>query len=276
MQTALNFYQRLTHSWQVNNSLLCVGLDADRARLPAVFRKNRQSLFRFNREIIDATAAMACAFKPQIAYYSALGAERELVATIDYIKTNYPELVVILDAKRGDIGATAQHYAREAFDRYQADAVTVNPYLGSDGLQPFLSHTARGVFILCRTSNPSSSELQNWRCDGVPLYRRVADLAVNDWNAAQNVGLVVGATYPRVLAELRAQCAKMPFLVPGIGVQGGDLRATVTNGVTAAGTGLLINAARTILYASSAADFAEAAAREATRLCQQINDYRQP
>ncbi len=267
------FYKKLTDCWQRQDSLLCVGLDPDVDRLPATIRKEKQPLYKFNKEIIDATAQWVCAYKPQVAYYSAIGAETQLEKTIHYIRSEYPDIPVILDAKRGDIGATARMYAREAFERYQADAVTVNPYMGGDTLEPFLSFENHGVIILCRTSNPGSGDFQQLVSGDKTLSQHVTHLAVSKWNKNNNVALVVGATYPQAIKEVRQMTAQMPLLIPGIGTQGGDLKAVLQNGLNAEKTGLVINVSRAVIFASDS-DFATAAANQAQRLCQQINQYR--
>lgn len=270
----MSFIEAVKAGWDQKNSLLCVGLDTDIDRIPAHLRTRQTPLFDFNRAIIDATADLVCAFKPQIAYYAASRAERELESTIDYIHTAHPEIPVILDAKRNDIGSTAAMYAREVFDRYQADAVTVNPYLGADALEPFLARRDKGVIILCRTSNPGARDIQDLESNGRTLYQIVAMKAATEWNTNKNVLLVVGATYPQELAEIRVLAGDMPLLVPGIGAQGGDVEAAVTSGKTPQGTGLIINSSRGILYASSGDDFAEAARNAALRLRDEINRYR--
>ncbi len=269
-----NFYKKLLNSWNRQNSLLCVGLDPDLERLPRSLKTAREPLYSFNKEIIDATAQWVCGFKPQAAFYSAIGAESQLEKTIHYIKSAYPDLVVILDAKRGDIGSTASMYAKEAFDRYQADAVTVNPYMGGDSMAPFLDYKNRGVIILCRTSNPGSGDLQNLICDGDPVYQRVAYLAASAWNKNNNVALVVGATYPEIVREVRHIVGNMPLLVPGIGTQGGDLEAVIRNGKTEDGLGLIINVSRDVIYAGDDTNFASAAAGQAQKICNQVNKYR--
>jgi len=226
--------------------------------------------------IVDAVADVVCAFKPQIAHFAALGAESELAALIAYIHEHHPAVPVILDAKRSDMGATAERYAIEAFDRYRADAVTVNPYLGPESLQPFLRRTDRGVIVLCRTSNPESAWLQDFPV-GDPVYLRVARAAV-DWNAAGNVMLVAGATYPDELRRIRAVVGDMTLLVPGVGAQGGEVRAVLTAGLDSRGTGLVINASRSVLYAFRANgvpnDFAKAARIAAIALRDEINRER--
>ena len=265
------FQTKLEKSWSLNQSLLCVGLDTDPNRIPQCI-KGDQRLFEFNRAIIEATAASVCAFKPQIAYYAAIGAEKQLEQTINYIKSNHPDLLVILDAKRGDIGATAKMYAKEAFERYNADAVTVNPYMGGDTLEPFLEYQDRGVIVLCRTSNPGSGDLQQLEVGPTTsLSTAVARKAFTEWNTNNNVGLVVGATYPEEIRQVRELVGNMPLLVPGIGAQGGDLEAVVKAGIDANKNGLMINASRSIIYAGDGENFAEAAASEAALLHGQIN-----
>ncbi|CAB4363425.1 unannotated protein [freshwater metagenome] len=240
--------------------MLCVGLDPDPARFPQVVDG---SVFEFCRAIVDATADVVCAFKPQIAYFAATGAEADLERLCVYIRDCHPETLLVLDAKRGDIGSTAEQYAREAFDRYGAHAVTVNPYLGGDSVEPFLRHPDGGVFVLCRTSNPGSGDFQSLPVDGRPLYLHVAERVAREWNTIGDCGLVVGATYPAELAEVRALVGDLPLLVPGVGAQGGDIAATVQAGSDSAGHGMVVNSSRAILYASSGADFADAARAEA-------------
>ena len=230
-------------------SLVCVGLDPDPAKLPADLAGSSAPLFAFNRRIVDATHDVAAAYKPQIAFYSALGAEAELKLSIDYIRERAPRALIILDAKRNDIGNTAQAYAAEAFDRYGADAVTINPYMGEDSVLPFLARLERGAILLCRTSNPGARNFQDLQCDGLPLYRWVARTAAAEWNAKRNLMLVVGATYPQEMSALRAAHPELSFLVPGIGAQGGDLEATLAAGLNSEAAGLLLNSSRGIIYA---------------------------
>ena len=256
----MSFKQILQTAWQESGSLLCVGLDPDLRKLPAIVAQSDRPIFEFNRQIIDQTAEYCCCFKPQIAYYAAFGAESELEQTIRYIKQHHPHHPVILDAKRGDIGATADMYALEAFERYGADAVTVNPYMGGDTLQPFLDYADRGVVILCRTSNGGSAEFQGLDCEGELLAHRVARRAIR-WNGNDNVGLVTGATYPDEIGQIRAIVGDIPLLVPGVGAQGGELRAVLANGLTDDGAGLVINSSRGIIYAGDGDDFAVAATR---------------
>ncbi len=265
------FIEQLRHSWSSNDSLVCVGLDPEIERFPAAFGGAASPIFQFNKAIIDATADLVCAYKPQFAHYAAYEAEDQLERTIEYIHRNYPGIPVILDSKRGDVGNTAERYAIEAFERYGADAVTVNPYLGGDALEPFLRYADKGVIVLCRTSNPGARDLQDLEVSGRRLYHTVAELAARRWNSRGNCLLVVGATYPRELAEIREIAGDMPFLVPGVGAQGGDVAQAVENGQTTAGTGLIISSSRAILYASSADDFASAARNATMALRDQIN-----
>ncbi len=251
----MTFAERLSRAQHLSGSLVCVGLDPDPAKLPKDLKgapdrfADSLPLYAFNRRIVDATADIAAAYKPQIAFYSAVGAEDQLVASIRYIRERAPAALVILDAKRNDIGNTAEAYAREAFDRYGADAVTVNPYMGEDSVRPFLARPEHGAILLCRTSNPGAKDFQDLSSDGLPLYRRVAERAAQHWNQNRNLMLVVGATYPREMAELRQAHPEVSFLVPGIGAQGGDLDATLEAGLDAHGAGLLINSSRGIIYA---------------------------
>jgi len=271
-----SFIHRLQGSWARNDSLVCVGLDPEIERFPEHVAAHASPIFQFNKAIIDATADLVCAYKPQFAHYAAYEAEDQLQRTIEYIHETYPDVPVILDSKRGDVGNTAERYANEAFERYGADAVTVNPYLGGDSLEPFLKHADRGVIILCRTSNPGARDLQDLTVDaaGRRLYHVVADLAAQQWNTRGNCLLVVGATYPQELAEVRRIVGDMPLLVPGVGAQGGDVAAAVRSGQTAAGTGLIISSSRGILYASRGEDFASAARTATERLRSQINEHR--
>ena len=274
----MTFVAAIAAAQRRNASLLCVGLDPEPSRLPETLRGNPEAVFEFCRAIVDATADLACCFKPQIAHFSAQRAEAALERLIAHIHARHPGVPVILDAKRGDIGSTAQHYATEAFERYRADAVTANPYLGRDAVQPFLDRADKGVILLCRTSNPGARDLQDLVVPdkisgGRPLYQHVAQLVAREWNANGNCALVVGATYPAELAAVRALVGDMPILVPGVGAQGGDVEAVIRNGRNAQGAGLIISSSRAILYASGGADFAEAARNEAIKLRNQINSY---
>jgi orotidine-5'-phosphate decarboxylase len=273
------FMAALQNRWRDANSLVCVGLDPEPAKFPARFADDPDAIFNFCRAIVDATAEFACSFKPQIAHFAALGAEDALQRLIAHMHAAHPGIPVILDSKRGDIGSTARHYASEAFDRYRADAVTVNPYLGRESVQPFLDHADKGVVILCRTSNPGAGDLQDLLVhadDGAdrPLYQHLAETVARDWNGHGNCALVVGATWPAQLKEIRAIVGDMPLLIPGVGAQGGDVAAVIRNGKTADGTGLIVSSSRAILYASQGEDFAEAAATAAKALRDEINRYR--
>jgi orotidine-5'-phosphate decarboxylase len=243
------FADRLLRAQTSSGGLLCVGLDPVLEKLPADVARLDEPLLAFNRRIVDATADIAAAYKPQIAFYSAIGAEADLAASIGYIRERAPHALVILDAKRNDIGNTAEAYAREAFDRYGADAVTVNPYMGGDSIMPFVVRADRGMVLLCRTSNPGARDFQDLLVDGLPLYRRVAERADRDWNGHKNVMLVVGATYPAEMAALRQAHPELTFLVPGVGAQGADLDAMLSAGLNTAGSGLLVNSARGVIYA---------------------------
>jgi len=259
-----SFAQQLTAAWSRNDSLVCVGLDPEIERFPPGVAAQASPIFQFNRAIVDATADLVCAYKPQFAHYAAYEAEDQLERTIEYIHQRYPGILVILDAKRGDVGNTAERYALEAFERYGADGVTVNPYLGLDSLEPFLEYANKGIFVLCRTSNPGARDVQDLQLqDGRKLYQMIAELVARRWNARGNCALVVGATYPRELAQIREIAGDLPLLVPGIGAQGGDIEQVVRNGQTAQGAGLIMSSSRAVLYGSCDAQFA-AAARDAT------------
>ena len=269
----MTFVEMLKARWSAADTLLCVGLDPDPARFPEHLRRRDDSIFEFCTSIVDATADFVCAFKPQIAYFASTGTEDALQRLIAYIRAAHPAIPVILDAKRGDMASTAQHYAREVFERYNAHAVTVSPYLGFDSIEPYLAYADRGVFLLCRTSNAGGDDLQMLKVEGERLYERVARLAV-EWNRGGQLGLVVGATYPRELARARELAGEMPLLVPGIGAQGGDVQASVKAGQTPDGTGMVVNSSRAIIYASGHDDFAAAASRAAQKARDEINRYR--
>jgi orotidine-5'-phosphate decarboxylase len=275
----MHFMQSLHQAWQRNDSLVCVGLDPEPAKFPPHLRDTPDAVYTFCRAIVDATADRVCAYKPQIAHFAALRAEDALERLIAHIHDAHPGVPVILDAKRGDIGSTAQHYATEAFERYRADAVTLNPYLGRDSIQPFLDRADKGVILLCHTSNPGAADLQDLIVEStngerLPLYQHLARTIARDWNANGNCALVTGATWPEQLAQVRVLVGDMPLLVPGIGAQGGDVEAVLRHGRTADGTGLMISSSRAILYAGDGEDF-EVAARKATEtLRDQINRCR--
>ena len=271
------FTLSLERAWERNDSLLCVGLDPEIERFPVEIAAAPSPIFQFNKAVIDATHDLVCAYKPQFAHYAAYEAEDQLERTIDYVHRTYPGIPVILDGKRGDVGNTAERYAIEAFERYGADAVTVNPYLGGDSLEPFLKHADKGVVILCRTSNPGARDLQDLEVGARRLYHVVAELAATRWNGRGNCALVVGATYPRELAEVRRIVGAMPLLLPGVGAQGADVAQAVENGQTAEGTGLMMSSSRAILYGSArsaGADFAAGARAAAEALRAQINSSR--
>ena len=257
-----------------NQSLLCVGLDPDPAKFPKQFRGDASRIYDFCATIVEATADLVIAFKPQIAYFAAHRAEDQLERLVAHMKRVAPQVPVILDAKRGDIGSTAEQYAIEAFERYGADAVTLSPFMGFDSVQPYLKYHGKGAFLLCRTSNPGGDDLQNQRLasvDGAPLlYEHIARLAQGPWNTNGELGLVVGATYPAEIERVRALAPTLPLLIPGVGAQGGDAAATVRAGlrrdVDGATTGaVVVNSSRAILYASQGGDFAAAARQEALR-----------
>lgn len=269
----MSFIDQLRAAEAQNQSLLCVGLDPDPARFPAQLKGDANRIFDFCAAIVDATADLVIAFKPQIAYFAAHRAEAQLEQLVAHMRRTAPHVPVILDAKRGDIGSTAEQYAIEAFERYGADAVTLSPFMGFDSVQPYLKYHGKGAFLLCRTSNPGGDDLQAQRLSdvsGAPLlYEHVAQLAQGPWNLNGQLGLVVGATYPAEIERVRAVAPTVPLLIPGVGAQGGDAAATVkagwrsANGQTTAP--IVVNSSRAILYASSGADFAQAARAEAIR-----------
>jgi orotidine-5'-phosphate decarboxylase len=261
-----------------HRSMLCVGLDPEPAKFPGDWKGDAARIFDFCAAIVDATKDLVSAYKPQVAYFAAQRAEDQLERLCAHIRAVAPGVPLILDAKRGDIGATAEQYAREAFERYRADAVTLSPFMGWDSVEPFLRHEGKGVFLLCRTSNPGGDDLQAQVLEGGErVFERVARLAAGPWNRNGQVGLVVGATYPAEVARVRELAPTLPLLIPGVGAQGGDAAATVRAGwrgqVQAGGAGwhssgpIVVNSSRAVLYASAGADFAEAARRvaQATR-----------
>ncbi len=264
----MTFTEMLRSAEQTNASMLCVGLDPEPTKFPGAFKGDAARIFDFCAAIVDATADLAIAFKPQIAYFAAHRAEAQLEQLIAHIRRAAPQVPVILDAKRGDIGSTAEQYAIEAFERYGADAVTLSPFMGFDSVQPYLKHHGKGAFLLCRTSNPGGDDLQAQRLasvDGQPLlYEHVARLAQGPWNLNGQLGLVVGATYPAEIERVRAVAPTLPLLIPGVGAQGGDAVATVKAGWRPDAP-IVVNSSRAILYASSGSDFATAARREAQK-----------
>jgi orotidine-5'-phosphate decarboxylase len=269
----MNFIDKLHAAERAHQSLLCVGLDPDPAKLPGAWRGQPDRIFDFCARIVDATADLVIAFKPQIAYFAAHRAEAQLERLMDHMRANAPAVPIILDAKRGDIGSTAEQYAIEAFERYGADAVTLSPFMGFDSVQPYLAHAGKGAFLLCRTSNPGGDDLQSQRLASVPgqplLYEHVAQLAQGPWNLNGQLGLVVGATYPDEIERVRQLAPTLPLLIPGVGAQGGDALATVRAGYRQhegrTSGPIIVNSSRAILYASSYDDFDQAARREALK-----------
>jgi orotidine-5'-phosphate decarboxylase len=267
----MNFVDKLLQAARKNNSLVCVGLDPDPKLMP-----EKISVSDFNKAIIEATSSLVCAYKPNLAFYEAMGDEgmEALKKTVKYIPSHIP---IIADGKRGDIGNTSKAYAKALFEVLGFDAATVNPYLGFDAVEPFLQYEDKGTILLCRTSNAGANDFQSLLCqtpDGLrPLYEIVADKA-HEWNTRGNIGLVVGATYPDELKTIRAQHPDLPILIPGVGAQGGDVALTVKNGVSPRGDKAIINSSRQILYASKGTNFAEAAGKAAAALREEINKYR--
>ncbi len=272
----MRYVDKLEKAAKRNNSLLCVGLDSDYHKLPRFFLDHRYPQFAFNRAIIDATHDLVCAYKPNAAFYEARGEEgiKELKMTCDYLRTRYPKLVIILDGKRADIGSTNAGYVSFVFDYVGADAVTLHPYVGGEALQPFLRYKDKMCYILCRTSNPGAGELQDLKVAGKPLYQVIAKRVATAWNKNRNCGLVVGATYPRELKIVRRIAKDLPFLIPGVGVQGGDLRKSIQYAKDRRGFGFVITSSRTIIFASNNLNFAKKARDEGMKLRQQINLYR--
>ena len=269
----MSFLDRLRAAERSNQSMVCVGLDPEPARFPGALRGDASRIFDFCAAIVEATADLVIAFKPQIAYFAAHRAEGQLERLMAHMRQVAPGVPVILDAKRGDIGSTAAQYAVEAFERYGADAVTLSPFMGFDSVEPYLKYQGKGAFLLCRTSNPGGDDLQSQRLSSVPgeplLYEHVARLAQGPWNLNGQLGLVVGATYPAEIERVRAIAPTMPLLIPGVGAQGGDAAATVRAGwrgnAQATVAPIIVNSSRAILYASSGPDFAQAARREAAK-----------
>ncbi len=275
----MNFRDQLLAAERANDSLLCVGLDPNPAQFPAGLRGNARRIFDFCRAIVDATHDLAIAFKPQIAYFAAHRAEDQLEQLISHIHAVAPGVPVILDAKRGDIGSTAEQYAREAFERYQADALTLSPYMGFDSLEPYMAYDGKGLILLCRTSNAGGADLQAQPlASGERVYEHLARLAEGAWNRGGQLGLVVGATFPAEIARVRALAPTLPLLVPGIGAQGGDAQAAVRAGWRAAGgrtvAPLAVSSSRAVLYASAGDDFAAAARDAALAARAQLNAAR--
>ena len=273
----MTFLDMLRDATTRNHSLLCVGLDPEPARFPGALRDNIHKMYDFCAAIVDATADTVCAFKPQIAYFAAHAAEDQLERLMQHMRSNAPHVPVILDAKRGDIGSTAQQYAREAFERYGADAVTLSPFMGFDSIQPYLQYHGKGAFLLCRTSNPGGDDLQAQRLSSVAgtplLYEHIAQLAQGPWNKNGQLGLVVGATYPQEIERVRQLAPTLPLLIPGVGAQGGDAAATVRAGLSEHGP-IIVNSSRAVLYASAGKDFATAARQAALDTRATLNSAR--
>lgn len=270
----MKFTDQLAAAQRGNDSLLCVGLDPEPGKFPAKWKGDASRIYDFCAAIVDATKDVACAFKPQIAYFAGNRAEDQLERLMAHIKRVAPSVPVILDAKRGDIGATAEQYAREAFERYQADAVTLSPFMGFDSIEPWLRYSGKGLILLCRTSNPGGSDLQAQKlANGDLLYEHVAKLAQGPWNTTGQLGLVVGATFPGEIARVRELAPTLPLLIPGVGAQGGDAQATVKAGFKAGGT-IVVNSSRAVLYASSGDDFASAARAVAVQTRAALNAAR--
>lgn len=265
----MRFQAKLDNIVKKNNSLVCVGLDSNIQKIPPQFKGKAHSQFEFNKWVIDQTYDLVCAYKPNSAFYEARGAQgiKELKMTCDYLREKYPEIIIILDAKRADIGSTNEGYVRYAFGYLCVDAITLHPYLGSEAISNFLERKDKGCIILCRTSNPGAGELQDLNIDGTPLYKVIAEKAVKEWNPNDNVLLVVGATYPGELAEVRKIAGEMTFLVPGIGAQGGDVEKTVQAGLNSKRTGIIINSSRGIIFSDNPRE-------EAQKLRHEINKYR--
>lgn len=269
----MNAVEKLKSTSKKNNSLVCVGLDIDPTKLPQHLFTEKNPYLQFNKEIIDATKDLVCAYKPNMAFYESLGKEG-MILLEETLKLIPQEILIILDGKRNDIGNTANHYAKSLFETLNADSVTINPYLGADGIKPFSTYSDKLSFILCRTSNPSARDLQDYGPSGKPLYIHVAE-KINEWNTKQNLGAVVGATYPEELKEIRMILGEnTPLLIPGVGKQGGDIEQTVTHGVNSKGEMAVINSSRGIIYASNKEDYTDAAREATQQLKEKINDYR--
>lgn len=272
----MNVQQKIDAIVKKNNSLVCVGLDSDIAKFPQIVLKEKHKQFSFNKAIIDATHDLVCAYKPNTAFYESRGIAgiEALKLTCDYIRQTYPDIFLIIDAKRGDIGSTNEGYVRFVFDYLGADAITLQPYPGREALKPFLDREDKACIIWCRTSNPGAGEFQDLKVGTKPLFRIVAEQVITKWNAKGNCMLVVGATYPDELKEVRRIAGDMTFLVPGIGAQGGDVEKTVKAGLNSNKAGMMINSSRGIIFASSGPDYAEAARRETVKLRDSINSFR--
>jgi orotidine-5'-phosphate decarboxylase len=272
----MDFKRKLAAAWSKNNSLLCVGLDPDLEKLPKHLLDDPAPYFAFNKAIIDATADLVCAFKPNSAFYEARGAAgiEELNLTCSYLRENYPDIPIILDFKRGDIGNTNNHYAKFAFEYLGADAITIHPYQGREAVQSLLDRKDKGIIVWCRSSNDGAGEFQDLIADGKPLYAVVAEHVVNEWNANNNALLVAGATFPGELSVIRKIAGEDPLLMPGIGAQRGDIGAAIRAGLNSRGNGLIINASRAVIYADDGQEFAQVARGKATELRDEFNAHR--
>jgi orotidine-5'-phosphate decarboxylase len=275
----MNFTDKLQRAQALHASMLCIGLDPDPAKFPLAWRGDASRIFDFCAAIVDATHDLAIAFKPQIAYFAAHRAEAQLERLVQHIARVAPDVPVILDAKRGDIGSTAEQYASEAFERYRADAVTLSPFMGFDSIEPYLRHAGKGLILLCRTSNPGGSDLQAQPlASGMRVYEHIAQLAQGPWNRTGQLGLVVGATFPAEIERVRELAPTLPLLIPGVGAQGGDAAATVRAGwrgdATRTTAPIIVNSSRAVLYASSGTDFADAARRVAQATRDELNAAR--
>lgn len=272
----MTFLQKLNSIIEKNNSLLCIGLDTDQEKIPQHLLKNEDPVFEFNKNIIDTTSDLVCAYKPNIAYYEKDGIEglKALKKTVEYLQNQYPKIPIICDCKRGDIGSTSLQYAKSLFDYYQFDAVTVNPYLGFDAIEPFSQYKNKGIIVLCKTSNNGASDFQDLLIDNNPLYLKVAEKVI-EWNKKYgNFLMVMGATWPEQIEKVRKMTKDMFFLVPGVGTQGGDLGNTLKFGLTEEKSGLIINSSRGIIYAGNDKDFSQKAREKAKEMVDIINKYR--
>jgi orotidine-5'-phosphate decarboxylase len=266
----MTFTQRLHEIQSKQNSLLCIGLDVDLEKIPEHLKSSTNPVLEFNSQIIEATKDLVCAYKPNLAFYEAMG-ERGLTALRETLKLIPKSVLTIGDGKRGDIGNTSERYAKSLFDDFGFDSITVNPYMGFDSVEPFLKNPEKGVFLLVLTSNPGSKDFQRLKINGKPLYEKVVRTA-KKWNKNKNIGLVVGATHSRELKSIRMIVPDMPLLIPGIGKQGGDLRSAIRDGCDRTGQLAIINASRSIIYASSGKDFADAARTEAKKIVEEITN----
>ncbi len=272
----MKFTEKINKAIKNNNSLLCIGLDTDVSKIPQHLLKKKDPVFAFNKAIIDSTYKLTCAYKPNVAFYEALGIKglESLKKTIDYLRLKYPQILTICDAKRGDIGSTAQMYAKSAFDYFGFDSITINPYLGTDSVEPFLEYKDKGIIILCRTSNKGALDFQSLETGGEMMYLKVAK-KILEWNKKYgNCAMVIGATWPEEIKKIRDLDGEIPLLVPGVGTQGGDLEKTVKYGINSKKSGLIINISRAIIYASSGKDFAQKARDKTIEFNNQINKYK--